>query len=390
MPLRSPGLSPLRDVADVADVVLVGIAARSLARAARRAGLRALVLDLFADEDTRELAVEAIPLRRLAGLNIDPDDLHEQLTIHAGPGVPIVLGTGFEDMPDTLERLQRRFRLIGNGARTVAALKEPVMLERTLADLGIPHPRLFADAAPDGVATLEKRIGGSGGWHIQPAQRARGKGWYLQEHVEGRSVSALFLGNGRDARLIAFSEQWSAPTPEAPYRYGGAAGPVRLAPVMEAEVEAALKSLVAATSLVGLASADLIVGAAGWSLIEINPRPSATLDVFDHPPLPPLLRLHIEACDGQLPDLPILDPDMVEAVRAAGFFYAPQPFEVGLDPLPDWIADRPAQGTTIEEGEPVCTVLATGHDIAHARENLARRTDHLWRALSTARRKAAE
>ena len=309
MPLHSPGPSPLRDVADV---VLVGIAARNLACAARRAGLRALVLDLFSDEDTRELAVEAIPLRRLAGLRLDPDDLHEQLTVHAGPGVPLVLGSGFEEMPETLDRLQKGFRLLGNGARTVAALKEPVMLDRTLTDLGIPHPRLFADAAPEGVATLEKRIGGSGGEHVRPARRVRGEGWYLQEQVEGRTVSALFLGNGREARLLAFSEQWTAPTPEAPYRYGGAAGPIRLAPAMEVEVAAALTSLVAATGLIGLASADMIVGAAGWSLIEINPRPGATLDVFDHPPLPPLLRLHIEACEGRLPDLAILDPAAVD------------------------------------------------------------------------------
>lgn len=384
---RSPGPSLLRDVADV---VIVGVAARGLAAAARRAGLRALVLDLFGDDDTRELAVEAIPLRHLAGLRIDPDDLYEQLAVHSGPGVPIVLGTGFEDMPEVVERLQQCFRLIGNGARAVAAVKEPVMLDALLTDLGIPHPRFFAAAAPEGVTTLEKRVGGSGGGHVRPARQSRGEGWYLQEHVAGRSVSALFLGNGRDARLLAFSEQWSAPTPEAPYRYGGAAGPIRLAPSMEAEIAAALASIVAATGLVGLASADLIVGASGWSLIEINPRPGATLDVFDHPPLPPLLRLHIEACEGRLPDLPILAPDAVEAVRAAGFFYAPQAFEVWLDPLPDWIADRPALGTHIEEGEPVCTVLATGRDITDARETLARRTDHLWRALSTARRKAAE
>lgn len=387
MPLRSPGLSPPRDAIDV---VLVGIAARNLAGAARRAGLGALVLDLFADEDTRALAVEAIPLRRSNGLCLDPDDLHEQLAVHAGPGVPIVLGAGFEDMPETLERLQRDFRLLGNSARTVAALKEPVMLDRTLTGLGIPHPRLFADVAPEGVAALEKRIGGSGGGHIRPARRVRGEGWYLQEKVEGRSVSALFLGNGHDARLLAFSEQWSAPTPDAPYRYGGAAGPIRLEDGVEAEVAVALAAIVAATGLIGLASADLIVGAAGWSLLEINPRPGATLDVFDRPPLPPLLRLHIEACEGRLPDLAVLDPTMVEAVRAAGVFYAPQPFEVGLDPLPEWIADRPAPGMLIEEGEPVCTVLATGHDITSAREALARRTDHLWRALGTARRKAAE
>lgn len=374
---------------DAFDVVLVGIAARGLAASARRAGLKPLVLDLFADEDTRALASHAVQLRRRDGFALDPDDLLEQLGRHAGPDTPLMLGTGFEDAPELVARLAARFCLMGSGAETIAAVKDPFRFTETLARLGIPHPRLFAGPAPDGVPTLEKRVGASGGGHVRPSSQARGPGWYLQEQVEGRAVSALFLGNGKAARLLAFSEQWCAPAEGAPFRYGGCAGPLALEPRLVAEIHSALVQLTASLGLTGLASADLILGAGAWHLIEVNPRPGATLDIFDAPPLPPLLRLHLDACAGELPELPLLVPRAGVEVRAAGVFYAPAAIEV-RDALPHWAADRPVPGTRIAAGEPVCTVQATGRDLAEARAVLARRMDHLSRVLNIPSRAAAE
>lgn len=374
---------------DAFDVVLVGIAARGLAASARRAGLRALVLDLFADEDTRALASQVVQLRRRDGFALDPDGLLEQLDRHAGPAVPLVLGTGFEDAPELVAQLAERFRLVGNGADTLARLKNPFLFARHMAALGVPHPRLFAGESPEGVRALEKRVGGAGGGHIRPALRARGAGWYLQEFVEGRTVSALFLADGRRARLLAFSEQWCDPSDTAPFRYGGCAGPIQLEDTLVHPLADALSQLASAVGLKGLTSADLILHEEGWHLIEVNPRPGATLDIFDAPPLPSLLRLHLDACAGDLPDLPLLVPGAGVEARAAGLFYAPAA-TVLRDALPDWAADRPAPGTRIAAGEPVCTVRAAGPDIAEARAVLARRMDHLSRALNTASRAAAE
>ncbi|TCK31334.1 hypothetical protein EV667_1443 [Ancylobacter aquaticus] len=370
------------------DVVLIGIAARGLAASARRAGLRALAFDLFADEDTRALAHGVVRLRRKQGFALDPDDLLEQLARHVGPDTPVVLGTGFEDAPGLVARLAGLFRVAGSGAAALARLKDPFAFARLLGDLDIPHPRIFTDRAPAGMHALEKRIGGSGGGHVRRAAEPRGEGWYLQEFLEGHSVSVLFLGNGRAARLLAFSEQWCDPGEDAPFRYGGCAGPIQLEETLVQQVAGALSRLTGAVGLKGLASADLILHEGSWHLIEVNPRPGATLDIFDAPPLPPLLRLHLDTCAGGLPPLPLLVPGAGVEARAAGVFYAPAA-TVMRDALPGWVADRPAPGTRIAAGEPVCTVRATGRDIAEARAVLARRMNHLSRALGTAGRAAA-
>lgn len=376
--MRSTSHAPLRPDA-AADIVIASISARGLAAAARRAGLSPIALDLFGDEDTRALACETVTVRRKGGLAFDPDDLLGKLATHAGD-LPVVLGTGFEHASELVEQVAGRFRLVGNSLETLGLLKQPVLFATMLADLGIPHPQVFTGPAPVGIRTLEKRVGGSGGWHVKAANKPRGEGWYLQERVEGRSVSALFLGDGNRARVLAFSEQWCAPTKGSPYRYGGAAGPLKIDGDIAAEITEALDRLVGASGLLGLASADMILTSDGWSLLEINPRPGASLDVFDHPPMPPLLKLHLDACDGRLPDV----GGMQLEGRAAAILYAPASLTIRLDPLPDWVADRPSPGARIGLGDPICTVLGAGKDAAAAREQVDQRTEWLWQALQDA------
>ena len=131
-------------------------------------------------------------------------------------------------------------------------------------------------------------------------------------------------------------------------------------------ITAAIGSLVAATGLRGLASADLLVSEAGWWLTEINPRPGATLDILDRRNTP-LLTAHIDASLGVLPRI---EPAPVDAAAteiwyaAAG--YAPMP---PLD-WPDFVRDRPQSGAPVARDAPLCTVFAQGPDSAATRDLL--------------------
>ena len=75
--------------------------------------------------------------------------------------------------------------------------------------------------------------------------------------------------------------QWTAPTPASPFRYGGAAGPVDIDPAQAEEIARSVAAIASELDLVGLNSADFLVSADAVWLIEINPRPGATLDVFE-------------------------------------------------------------------------------------------------------------
>jgi predicted ATP-grasp superfamily ATP-dependent carboligase len=190
--------------------------------------------------------------------------------------------------------------------------------------------------------------------------------------MPGVPVSALFLAAGGHAELIGFSAQWCSPTADKPYRYGGAVRPAPLAATMEASLAASLDRLADAASLVGLNSADFLVDGDRYWVLEINPRPGATLDIFE-PPRGSLFARHMSACVGSLAAAPCDDDGAKVSVKAsakasakadakaAAIVYAEDDISSfpALD-WPDWTADRPCPASAVPAGEPLCTVYACG------------------------------
>ncbi|MCJ2085729.1 ATP-grasp domain-containing protein [Methylobacterium sp. E-005] len=372
----------------MADAILIATqAGRALAEAARRAGLRPYVADLFGDSDTLAAAEAYRPLpgpfgtapgaaATLAAL--------ADLAAAAGRPIGVVLGSGFEDAPGLVADLARRHRLLGATAETIASLKDPAAFAALCARLDVPHPPVSRDPPDDPSRWLIKRIGGSGGSHIRAAKEsAPPPGHYLQARVPGRAHALNFLADGRTIRILAVTEQWCAPTPIRPYRYAGAlvrsaAEPPSLSLGLVAAIAEAAARIVAATGLMGLASADVLVDGADWWLMEINPRPGATLDILDRRAVP-LLEAHIAACLGAMPDC---GPNPVGAA-AAQICYADR--ELAPVPDHDWpdcVRDRPRPGSVVRRDAPLCTVLAEGADRAEALDLLESRTARLRAALA--------
>ncbi|WP_247896588.1 ATP-grasp domain-containing protein [Azospirillum argentinense] len=374
MPTTPPARSPVESVVERPDILVVALSARALAAAARRAGRRPASIDLFADLDTRQLAEPCLRLPT-EGLRLEFGALREPLARAELQGVPLVYGAGFEDDPALLARLAEDRPLMGNRPEVVARVKDPFRFAATLDWLGITHPPVAPawDGSPGDH--LRKRIGGSGGAHITPATDGKANpGWYIQRRIAGHALSVLFLADGDRAVIVGLSRQWTAPTAASPYRYGGAAGPWRCPERWTRTLPAMINRLVAAFELLGLNSTDFLVTGPDFHLLEINPRPGATLDVFDRPPMPPLLGLHLDACTGCLPDrLPTLS-----GCRAAAVCYADAAtrIETGRH-WPAWTADRPAAPTIIGRGEPVCTVFGEGPSATAARRHAERRQREL-------------
>jgi uncharacterized protein len=217
---------------------------------------------------------------------------------------------------------------------------------------------------------LAKRRGGSGGSHIvgASAHDPTGAGFYFQRTVPGTPVSALFLADGHSALMLGFSAQWTSPTTQEPFRYGGAVRPAMLAPDIADVLVAALQRLMQAIPLVGLNSADFLVDGNEFRLLEINPRPGATLDVFE-PAEGSLFALHVAACEGELSGTPLLD-----GACAAAIVYADRDIvALPATQWPDWAADRSAPGTAFKAGEPLCTVKATAATAAAAKARVDER-----------------
>ena len=379
----------------MADAVLIAAqAGRALAQAARRAGLRPFVADLFGDSDTLAMSEAYRPLTGRFGdapAQAATLDAVDALADRAGGAIGLILGSGFEDAPDLVARLARRHRLIGAPAETIAALKDPSAFSALCAHVGVPHPAIMTDAPQEPADWLLKRAGGSGGNHIRAATRAPAPaGRYHQKRVPGRPYALNFLANGRTIHILAITEQWCAPSPIRPFRYAGALArgvdeaaplPARLVDAMAAGTE----RIVAATGLRGIGSADVLVDGSDWWLTEINPRPGATLDILDRRAMP-LLTAHIAACLGPMPDPGSQPADAAAAqICYADHELAPVPDHV----WPDYVRDRPRPGSVVRRDAPLCTVLAEGADRAEVLALLETRTARL-RAVRAAKKPHSE
>ena len=355
--------------------LLVSLSGRGLARAAARADRAAVGMDAFADRDTCDLARlwEKAPMDDAWEFAADALLAGADRLSPPGRCQGLIYGSGFEARPELLARLARGRPLLGNAPETLARAGDPASFFDLVRRLGLPHPETRAAPPADPANWLVKRAGASGGLHVRCATAGTaGNGDYFQRRLPGTPCSLLFLADGCDLVPVGCNRLLPAPPPApTPWAYAGAVTLDGLPDGLEAEVLAAARALTAELGLVGLNGIDFLVDGGGWHLLELNARPTATLELWDADPLPALFDLHVATCRaGAAARLPASLPRPAGA-RAVAVAYAPAPIRIPAGfPWPDWCADLPRRGAEIHPGEPVCSVRTWAEHAAGA-ETLA-------------------
>lgn len=369
--------SPLdRDRDRDRDVLILGSSARAAAFSAIRAGLRPRCLDSFADADLANACPTAA---------IGPRQTDDELArLAASQAAPWWFYTGpFENRPDLVERLARESRLLGNGARVLRAVRNPWNVASVLKRHGMAAPGLarIVDGPRAGGRWLVKPIASGGGIGVQfwdEKFTADDGSRYLQEFIDGPTLSALFVSAGGAARLLGVARQEQG-APGAPFLYRGSVGPWP-APESVAAKLARLGDLLAAEfALVGLFGVDFIhKGGEPWP-IEVNPRYTASVEVLELAAGRAFLTDHLRArVRGELPDEGSPSPTSVVGKRVLYASRLVRFPEVSIPQFPrdvfqfPPIVDIPHPGSLIQPGEPIMTVLAKGRDAEECLDGLDR------------------
>lgn len=363
------------------EVLIVAISGRALAQSALRSSRHVRVLDAFADADTQRLA-QTLCVAANGTIALDEDKLFAALdAFDPGPRA-IVPGGGFERMPRTLDRLAAYGTLCANDADLVAALKDPVLSAELLRSLGWQVPEIRRDPPADPAGWLQKDIGGAGGVHVRRAGHARPHARaYYQREQPGRPVSVTFLADARRAWVLGFNALMVRAVGEAPFCYAGAAT-CSLEPALEREVRAGLDRLVRLTGLRGLNGVDFLVAGGGLHALEVNPRPTATFELYDPDYAEGLVAWHMRSFGGPLSDFAVPPDSSQGSARAYAIVYAEHALCVPADAqLPAWCRDLPVSGSRIAPGAPVLSVFAKAGDETAAQILLRERRSHLLQRL---------
>jgi predicted ATP-grasp superfamily ATP-dependent carboligase len=359
--------------------LIAALTGRALAQSASRARLSVVVLDLYNDVDTRCCALRS---RAVVAHNesFDAKALLKAAQELCPPQVcdGLIEGSGFEDRPELLHQLAQGRRLYGNTPGTVARLKDPARFFPLLDRLAIPHPEVSLQLPRKARGWLSKKTGGNGGGHVLLAAGTVADAQHYYQRLEaGRIMSVTFLANGKEAYIIGFNEQWTA-CAGSPFRYAGAINHAELPQALRTEIAGKLNLLTEETQLVGLNGMDFLLSGDHFSVLEINPRPSATMDLYDADYAQGLFAWHVQACQGNLPP-----PRMTRnIVRAHAVVFAEQAFSIPANlKFPGWASDIPQSGSEFAAGAPVCMVHAEGESALQVKHLLQERKTLLARTL---------
>jgi uncharacterized protein len=347
-------------------VLLVGIVTREMAQSAGAAGYEVISLDYFGDSD-QPASAEAFSLVRDFNLEPNLKNLATAAETLAGKVDRVVLGAGLENEPSLFE--------IGNPENLWSCSIETVQAVRDLRNLSsvfqdtkilIPETIFPGDTLPKNGHWLIKDERHSGGlgvrvWDgISPVHVHE----RLQKRLTGELMSACFVADGRHARLLGISRQYAG-VPQLgapPFHWCGNVAPYRDA-LLEKTISHAVECLTEWTGLIGVNGVDLIIHGDQIYFLEVNPRWTGSLELFEHLYGVNMFQLHVDSCQGRLPSEQISIKKNI--VWGKGILYAKE--EIKLGDTSAWIgrgiADIPHSGEIIPDNAPVCTVFAQARTI---------------------------
>ncbi len=380
-------------------LAVAAISARMLAEAAAADGFEVVALDLFGDVDTRRACTQWWPIGEPGHLHIDADRLLSALAMLAARAareqsaevVGWIAGSGFEGRPDLLARGAALLPLIGTSADALRRVRDPQLFFDALDAQGIAHPPVLTTAPADASGWLVKDASGCGGWHIRRAtsHEVPPPPHYVQREVAGTPMSATFIANGSSAVVLGFNQLIVRPMLARPFVYCGAVGPVALPPAVADAVTAAVRALAASFALRGLGSLDFMLDGDRVQVLEVNPRPPASMALYGgngHPAASnPIAADHVRAClQGVLPRRPEVTASA--AVLGIEIVFAPHRLwlsESAAQRLAGHRAchDLPAAGQQFDVGDPLCSVSAGGTSAEQVRALLDRSREAVFQTL---------
>lgn len=358
----------------IKNLLIVAGSARMMAQAARSAGLKPLIIDLFADLDTQACAEAFCQIPTLAEAHLAPalDELIGRYAVtHA------IYGSGFEYYPESLSYLGSRLVILGNDPDTFIKLQVKRDFFSTLNRLNIPYPAVRFTAPDYGNRWLVKPMQGQGGVGIRHYRNNASDfstPVYWQQYQAGIPHSVLFLADGQTVQIVGFNTQWSVSlSTDEEFVFSGIINSSELLDEHKRRIAGWLEMMVPVFGLKGLNSLDFIQSDDESYLLEINPRPSASMQLYDGD----LLMQHIEATVEKA------SGNGVRHFRAAAsrptqavysgyqIVYAQRDLIIpDFFEWPDGCADLPQPGNMCRAGQPICSIIAHAKKTQHVLDQL--------------------
>jgi len=346
---------------DISRVMIVGACARAAAQSAHQAGYQVVSVDLFADSDTCQVATcESL-------LNY-PDGIPEFVSKYA-PDAVCITGA-LENYPSILGQLKDLSWLLAPPVSAITTIRSPFQFKALLQASGFLFPDITEDRVPPHGIWIAKPYLSAAGHHIHAVTKDTEcpTGYYLQQFVSGRPMSVSYLLQQDSTTILGTSQLTQGE--ESGKREFQFYGAITCPLAQHHRLLLDLGNLLRKIGLRGLTGVDFMLTDENHLIIlEVNPRYTATMELYEHRWEQSLMALHVSAFQ---------DTDMVavesssSAVAGKQIIYANQSVVITKELMSQFLdlaadhdldlADIPHHGTSIRCGQPILTLLGTDQD----------------------------
>ncbi len=390
------------------NLLVIGASARAFAASACRLGMKVNAIDLFGDQDLREVCGQVVQVPA----NDYPNGLP---TIAATfPESPMVYTGGLENHVKVLRRLSSARTLIGNVPEAVEKVRDTTFVQDLARKNGCNYPTTFYSSSglPKDGTYLRKPIASIGGKGIMPwlgfLEKTCANGEIWQEFVAGVPMSASLLVSPEGIEVLSVCRQligraWCR---AKQFSFCGA---VELSDVgsqkdMRSRLFQFASALVEKVNLTGLIGIDFVMprkmtrnSIRKPTILEVNPRPTATMELTERRTGQSQAGLHLSANGFPLPtNSPVLEGGR-DICWGKAVVFAEKPLYVSTsfnhhlarcassieDHSFGWpmITDRPCCGTVIQAGHPISTVFASAQTPSDVLRRLREHVSEIVRVL---------
>ena len=253
-------------------VLVIAVSARMLAQLAVADGYDVVAIDQFGDVDLRAVAPGAT-----AHSNDALSEVAADVEVDA-----VVYGAGFENRPDLVRRLAGGRELLGTPPELLPDVRDPWAVGAAARAAGARAPETRVAGRSDDGAWLRKPRHGGGGRGIRPWKGGSVLPTeVLQRRIDGLSCSAVAIGDGRRAVMLGLTEQLHR---SPGFQWMGNLTPPRLPEEQVNELEGRLRAVCTEVAtrfgVRGAFGVDAIWDGRDAWVLEVNPRPPASLELF--------------------------------------------------------------------------------------------------------------
>lgn len=392
--------------------LVVAFNARPIATSARKANYDVLAIDFFGDLDLRSVAEHVFsviwqrkghPIKRkfLRPISEYMCLLAETMADdYFGKIKFLLIGSGFDDEPKIWQRFGKIAPVIGNTPEIISR-SDRLSIYRLASKLGIECPQTIEVKEKEEALEIAKNIGypivlttprSAGGLFVKLITnldelhraynelRNSGKKILIQEFIQGIDASCSVLGTGKDCQAVSVTEQVIGRSElgvSMPFGYCGNIVPLENSTTVIKNIKNISEELGSKLGLLGSNGFDFVIRDDQPYLIELNPRFQGSLECIEAVTSSNLVKLHIEAYNGNLPEKSLESKGYAVKMILYAKYRTVVP---NLSHLPH-IVDVPVEGIILEPSNPVCTVFITGTEREITIEKAKILADNVYRQL---------